>query len=70
MLLFGPVLGLVTPLPAKFRLRVLPPVHFDVATNQPRYNRSVVMDHAEAIRTSIQEALYDMLQARTSVWFG
>ena len=36
---FGPVLGLVVPLPSKFRIRVLPPVYFDVATNQERYNR-------------------------------
>jgi len=70
MLLFGPIGGLVMPLPAKFRLRVLPPVHFDVATNQPRYNRSVVMDHAEAIRTAIQDAVLEMLRARTSIWFG
>jgi hypothetical protein len=45
-------------------------VHFEVATNQPRYNRSVVMDQSEAIRTSIQDAVYEMLQARTSIWFG
>jgi 1-acyl-sn-glycerol-3-phosphate acyltransferase len=70
MFLFGPVLGLVIPLPAKFRLRVLPPVHFDVEPNQERYNRSVVMEHAEAIRSTIQTAVHDMLQARTSVWFG
>ncbi len=68
--LFGPVLGLVVPLPAKFRLRVLPPVTFDVATNQPRYNRSIVMEHAEAIRASIQAALHDMLRTRQSVWTG
>jgi 1-acyl-sn-glycerol-3-phosphate acyltransferase len=68
--LFGPVLGLVVPLPAKFRLRVLPPVTFDVATNQSRYNRSLVMEHAEAIRASIQAAVNDMLRTRQSVWKG
>jgi 1-acyl-sn-glycerol-3-phosphate acyltransferase len=67
---FGPILGLVVPLPSKFRIRVLPPVYFDVATNQERYNRSVVMDHAEAIRSDIQEALFDLLRTRRSVWFG
>jgi len=67
---FGPLLGLVAPLPAKFRIRVLPPVHFDVATNQERYNRSVVMEQADAIRTSIQHALYDMLRKRRSIWRG
>jgi len=70
MLLFGPIGGLVMPLPSKFTLRVLPPVYFDVATNQERYNRGVVLDESESIRTKIQEALYDMLRARRSVWFG
>lgn len=70
MFLFGPVGGLVMPLPAKFKLRVLPPVHFDVATNQDRYNRSVVLEQSESIRTRIQDALYDMLRERRSVWFG
>ena len=69
MLVFGP-LGLVTYFPAKFRLRVLPPVTFDVPPGQPRYPRSRVMEEAEAIRTHIQDALYDMLSRRRSVWFG
>ena len=50
MLLLGP-LGLVGYFPAKFRLRVLPPVHFDVAPGQERYSRSRVMDESERIRT-------------------
>ena len=56
---FGPVLGLVVPLPAKFRIRVLPPVYFDAAPNQERYNRSQVMEYAEQIRAQIQEAVYE-----------
>ena len=67
---FGPVLGLVVPLPSKFRLRVLAPVTFDVASNQERYNRSLVLEHAEAIRASIQEEVRDLLRHRRSVWFG
>ena len=67
---FGPVLGLVVPLPSKFRIRVLPPVFFDAAPNQERYNRSQVMEYAERIRTQIQEAVYEMLRNRRSVWFG
>ncbi len=70
MFVFGPLLGLVMPLPSKFRIRVLPPVHFDATPNQERYNRSQVMDQAERIRTQIQEALYGMLRDRRSVWFG
>jgi hypothetical protein len=41
-----------------------------VATNQDRYNHSVVLDESEAIRTKIQDALFDMLRARRSVWSG
>ena len=69
-LLFGPVLGAVAYLPAKFKLKVLPPVHFDVPADQPRYSKSRIMEEAEGIRQQIQEALYDMLKARQSVWFG
>jgi 1-acyl-sn-glycerol-3-phosphate acyltransferase len=67
---FGPVLGLMAYFPVKFKLRVLPPVHFDVEPNQERYSRSRVMDGAETIRQSIQDALYDMLRTRRSVWSG
>jgi 1-acyl-sn-glycerol-3-phosphate acyltransferase len=68
MVLLGP-LGLV-PFPAKIRIRVLDPVHLDVPPDQPRYSRSRVMDTSEEIRRSIQEALYDMLRSRRSVWSG
>ena len=69
-LLLGPILGTVTYLPAKFRLRVLEPVRFDVEPGQLRYSRSVVMDAAEEIRQRIQAELHDMLRTRRSVWFG
>jgi 1-acyl-sn-glycerol-3-phosphate acyltransferase len=69
MALLGP-LGLLGYFPAKFRLRVLDPVTFDVPPDQARYSRSRVMDESESIRQRIQEALYDMLQHRRSVWFG
>ncbi|GIU89085.1 MAG: hypothetical protein KatS3mg010_0184 [Acidimicrobiia bacterium] len=69
MLLLGPA-GLLTYFPAKFRIRVLPPVHFDVPPNQERYSRSRVMDEAERIRRMVQDALYEMLRTRRSVWFG
>lgn len=67
--------NMLTPLgllwfPAKFRLRVLEPVTFAVPPNQERYSRSRVMEEAEAIRSDIQDALYDMLSRRRSVWFG
>jgi 1-acyl-sn-glycerol-3-phosphate acyltransferase len=66
---FGP-LGIVTPFPAKFKLRVLDPVHFDVPPDQDRYSKSRIMDESERIRTRLQEAVYDMLRDRRSIWFG
>ena len=69
MLLMGPA-GLVAYFPAKFKIRVLPPVHFDVPPNEERYSRSRVMEESERIRKMVQEALYDMLRTRKSVWFG
>jgi 1-acyl-sn-glycerol-3-phosphate acyltransferase len=70
MLLLGPLLGAIGYFPAKFKLRVLPPVHFDVEPDQERYSRSKVMDEAEDIRVSLQETLYQMLRERKSIWFG
>jgi 1-acyl-sn-glycerol-3-phosphate acyltransferase len=69
VLALGP-LGVVVPFPAKFTLRVLDPVSFDVPPDQERYSKSRVMDEAERIRSVIQESVYDMLSARRSVWFG
>ena len=69
-LLFGPLLGAVAYFPAKFKLRVLDPVTFDVPPDQDRYSKSRVMEESEQIREQIQAALYDMLRTRRSVWFG
>jgi 1-acyl-sn-glycerol-3-phosphate acyltransferase len=69
MLALGP-LGLIAPLPAKFRLRVLDPIHFDVPPGQERYSKSKVMDAADGIRQRIQDELFDMIRARRSVWSG
>ena len=69
MLAFGP-LGALVYFPAKFRIRVLPPVQFDVEPGQERYSRSRVMSESERVRRLIQDALYDMLRRRKSVWFG
>jgi 1-acyl-sn-glycerol-3-phosphate acyltransferase len=65
----GPV-GIVLPFPAKFTLRVLDPIRFDVAPDQERYTKSRVMEEAERIRALIQDAVFDMLRTRRSVWFG
>ncbi len=69
MLAFGP-LGVVAYLPAKFKIRVLPPIHFDEEPDQERYSRSRVLNATERVRREIQDALYDMLRTRQSVWFG
>jgi 1-acyl-sn-glycerol-3-phosphate acyltransferase len=70
MLALGPVLGAVGYFPAKFKLRVLDPVRFDVPPGQERYSRSRIMDESEHVRERIQAALYEMLRERRSVWFG
>jgi 1-acyl-sn-glycerol-3-phosphate acyltransferase len=66
---FGP-LGVVMPFPAKMKLHVLDPVHFDVPADQERYSKSRIMEESERIRSQLQEAVYDMLRDRRSVWFG
>jgi 1-acyl-sn-glycerol-3-phosphate acyltransferase len=69
-LLLGPIVGSIAYFPAKFRLRVLDPVHFDVPPDQERYSKSRIMDEAENIRVALQDNLHDMLRRRQSVWFG
>jgi 1-acyl-sn-glycerol-3-phosphate acyltransferase len=69
LLALGP-LGVVLPFPAKFKLRVLDPVHFNLPPDQDRYSKSRIMEESERIRTQLQEAVYDMLRDRRSVWFG
>jgi 1-acyl-sn-glycerol-3-phosphate acyltransferase len=69
LLTMGPM-GIVTPFPAKFKLRVLDPVTFDVLPDQDRYSKSRIMEESEQIRTQLQEAVFDMLRDRGSVWFG
>jgi 1-acyl-sn-glycerol-3-phosphate acyltransferase len=69
-LILGPVLGAVTWFPTKFKLRVLDPVHLDVPPDQERYSKSRVMEEAEAIRTRLQETVYEMIRARHSIWTG
>jgi 1-acyl-sn-glycerol-3-phosphate acyltransferase len=69
MVAMGP-LGIAFPLPAKFKLRVMDPVSFDVPPDLERYSRSTVMEAAEWIRADLQQTVYDMLSERRSVWFG
>jgi 1-acyl-sn-glycerol-3-phosphate acyltransferase len=69
MLMLGP-LGAFVPFPAKFRLRVLDPIRYDVPPDQARYSSSRVMEEAERIRGLLQDAVYDMLSSRRSAWRG
>jgi 1-acyl-sn-glycerol-3-phosphate acyltransferase len=41
-----------------------------VPPGEDRYSRARVMEASESIRGQIQEALYDMLRKRRSIWFG
>ncbi len=68
-LVLGP-LGTLVPLPAKFKLRVLPPVTFDVPPSQHRYSRTRIMDGSQEIQGKIQEALYEMVAERRNWWGG
>ena len=55
-------------LPAKFRLRFLPPVEFD--RDGMWLDKSLVQTVSQEIRARIQENVWDMVQERKSVWFG
>ena len=70
MLAFGP-LGLGLPFPAKFKLRVLDPVTFDVAARPGALlARAGSWRRPRRSAPHLQETIYDMLRERRSVWFG
>jgi 1-acyl-sn-glycerol-3-phosphate acyltransferase len=65
------VLGGMAYLPAKFRIRFLPPVPTDdLGSDEPWEDKALVQSIAHDVRASIQEELYDMLAERQSVWLG
>jgi 1-acyl-sn-glycerol-3-phosphate acyltransferase len=66
------LLGMAGYLPAKFKIRFLPPVRTDDlgAGDEPWEDKGLVQTVAHEIRTRIQENLFDMLGERRSVWFG
>jgi 1-acyl-sn-glycerol-3-phosphate acyltransferase len=67
--LFG-VLGGVAYLPAKFKIRFLPPIPTDQWGENPHEDKGLVQTVAEEVRGVIQEELYEMVAERRSVWFG
>ncbi|HEX8645985.1 MAG TPA: 1-acyl-sn-glycerol-3-phosphate acyltransferase [Thermoleophilaceae bacterium] len=64
---FGP-LGMLGYLPAKFRIRFLPPIRFDEEGLDR--DKSLVQSVAHDVRARIQENVWDMVGKRQSVWFG
>lgn len=69
----GGPLAMLGYLPAKFKIRFLPPVHtedYGARHPEPWQDRSLVQTVAEDIRASIQEELVDMVAKRESIWFG
>jgi hypothetical protein len=57
-------------LPAKFKIRFLPPVRTDDMSDEPWEDKALVQTVAHEIRARIQENLWDMVAKRKSVWFG
>jgi len=66
---FG-VLGMLGYLPAKFKIRFLPPVRTDDMGDEPWEDKSLVQTVAHDIRATIQDEVFDMIGSRESVWFG
>jgi len=66
---FG-LVGMAGYLPAKFRIRFLPPVATDQLGDEPWEDKALVQSVAHEVRATIQAELFDMLAERESVWFG
>jgi 1-acyl-sn-glycerol-3-phosphate acyltransferase len=66
---FG-LLGALGYLPAKFKIRFLPPVETTGLGDEPWDDQALVQTIAHDIRAAIQDELLDMVGKRRSVWFG
>jgi 1-acyl-sn-glycerol-3-phosphate acyltransferase len=67
---FG-LLGSLGYLPAKFKIRFLPPVPtHDLGEEAPWDDQALVQTISHDIRVTIQDELLDMVGKRRSVWFG
>jgi 1-acyl-sn-glycerol-3-phosphate acyltransferase len=67
---FG-LLGMLGYLPAKFRIRFLPPVPTDNLahpTHEPWQDKALVQTVSDEVRDTIQRHVLDMVAKRTSVW--
>ncbi len=63
----GP-LGMLSYLPAKFKLRFLEPISFD--DPDAHQDKGLVQSAAHEVRARIQENLFEMVSKRESVWLG
>jgi 1-acyl-sn-glycerol-3-phosphate acyltransferase len=66
---FG-LLGMAGYLPAKFRIRFLPPIPTDGLGDEPWEDSALVQTIAHDVRAQIQDELVDMLAERKNVWLG
>jgi 1-acyl-sn-glycerol-3-phosphate acyltransferase len=67
---FG-LFGALGYLPAKFKIRFLPPVATDdLGVEAPWEDQGLVQTIAHDVRATIQDELIDMVGKRRSVWFG
>jgi 1-acyl-sn-glycerol-3-phosphate acyltransferase len=57
-------------LPAKFRIRFLPPVRTDWLEDSARDDRGLLQEIADEIRGRIQDEVVGMVGSRRSVWLG
>jgi len=64
---FG-LIGMFGFLPAKFRIRFLPPVPTDDMGEQPWQDKALVQTVSDEVRDTIQRHVLDMVAKRTSVW--
>ncbi|HSD79149.1 MAG TPA: lysophospholipid acyltransferase family protein [Solirubrobacteraceae bacterium] len=65
------LLGMLGYLPAKLRIRFLPPIPTDrFDTDEPWEDKALVQSVAHEVRATIQESLYEMLTERESIWLG
>ena len=64
------LLGALAYLPAKFKIRFLPPIPTDDLGERPWRDPGLVQTIAQEVRETIQSELYEMVGQRRSVWFG